>query len=284
MRQAGATGETGPTSRNQGWWKMVKRYVVYMRVSTAEQKRSGLGLEAQRRDCEIYLHSFTEEPWEVIGEFTDTGSGADNERPQYKAAVELAKRTGAELLVSKLDRLSRRVSQIALLMDDPKLKLRVASMPHADKFQLHVYAALAEQERTFISLRTKAALEAARIRGVKLGGARGGAANGAEAKKAKADAYAKKVGSLVETLKETRTNEEVAAELQRLEIARPSGGQWSATAVARLLERTRKLQLSLAVAASVAAVAGGHVCPIDGCEHGLAEHFELAAAAAAGVR
>jgi DNA invertase Pin-like site-specific DNA recombinase len=74
--------------------------------------------------------------------------------------------------VSKLDRLSRKVSLIATLMDDPKLNLRVASMPHADKFALHIYAALAEQERDFISLRTKAALKEAKARGVKLGGLR----------------------------------------------------------------------------------------------------------------
>lgn len=73
-------------------------------------------------------------------------SGGDDDRPQLRAAMEQCRRTGAELLVAKLDRLSRKVSFIAQLMDDPKLRLRVATMPQADKFQLHIYAALAEQE------------------------------------------------------------------------------------------------------------------------------------------
>ena len=94
----------------------------------------------------------------MIGAFQDTGSGADNGRPELQKALAMARKTGAELLVAKLDRLSRKVSHLSALMDDPKVKLRVASMPNADKFQLHIYAALAEQERDFISIRTKAAL------------------------------------------------------------------------------------------------------------------------------
>ena len=97
-------------------------------------------------------------PWEVIGAFQDIGSGADNGRPELQKALELVRKTGAELLVAKVDRLSRKVSHLAALMDDPKVKLRVASMPAADKFALHIYSALAEQERDFISTRTKAAL------------------------------------------------------------------------------------------------------------------------------
>src|SRR4029077_14738305 len=117
----------------------------------------------------------------------------------------LCRRIGGELIVSKLDRLSRRESVIAALMEDPKVKLRVACMPHADKFQLHVYAALAEQERTFISQRTRAALQVARARGVRLGGFRGSenivAMNAANS--ARADAKAQRLGTLVTTLRDT---------------------------------------------------------------------------------
>lgn len=124
----------------------MQKYVTYMRVSTAEQGKSGLGLEAQKRDMSIFLETYSEVPFEVIGEFTDVLSGTDDSRPELTKAIDLARKTGAELLVAKLDRLSRRVSFIASLMEDPKLSLRVAQMPHADKFQLHVYAVLIATE------------------------------------------------------------------------------------------------------------------------------------------
>ncbi len=151
----------------------MRRYVTYFRVSTKEQGRSGLGLAAQQRDIELFLQNYRDVPWEVIGAFQDIGSGADNGRPELQKAVDLVRRTGAELLVAKVDRLSRKVSHLAALLDDKAVTIRVASMPHADKFSLHIYAALAEQERDFISLRTKAALQAAKAKGKKLGGYRG---------------------------------------------------------------------------------------------------------------
>lgn len=139
----------------------MRQYVVYTRVSTKEQGRSGLGLEAQERDIQLFLTNYSEVPWEIVGRFQDVQSGGDDDRPQLRVALEQCRRTGAELLVAKLDRLGRKVSFIAQLMDDAKVRLRVATMPQADKFQLHIYAALAEQERDFISARTKAALKAA---------------------------------------------------------------------------------------------------------------------------
>jgi len=84
----------------------------------------------------------------------------------------LCRKTGAKHLVAKLDHLSRIVSEIALLMDDKSVDFVVARFPQASRFELHLYAALAEQERQFISQRTKAALAVAKSRGVKLGGAR----------------------------------------------------------------------------------------------------------------
>ena len=143
----------------------MKQYVTYMRVSTKEQGRSGLGLEAQRRDIDLFLENYSEVPFEIAGEFVDVQSGGDNERPQLQEAIALSKSLKCELLVAKLDRLSRKVSFIASLIEDKGVDLRVASMPYADKFQLHIYAALAEQERDFISARTKAALQAAKARG-----------------------------------------------------------------------------------------------------------------------
>ncbi len=179
----------------------MQQYVNYMRVSTAEQGRSGLGLDAQRRDIDLFLENYSEAPFKVIGEFTDVLSGRDDDRPELSKAIALAKQSGAALLVSKLDRLSRRVSFIAALMDDPKLDLRVAQMPNADKFQLHIYAALAEQERDFISKRTKAALREAKARGVKLGGLRDKTMKRNEVVKANALVRAEKVAGIVQPLK-----------------------------------------------------------------------------------
>ena len=147
------------------------KYVIYLRVSTKQQGDSGLGLEAQERDIDIFLNSYNKGQFEILGKFKDvmSGKGSVEERPTFKKAVELAKQHNATLLVAKSDRLSRDVETVARLIK--AVDIKVACMPYADKFQLHLYAALAEQERDFISARTKAALQAAKARGVKLGGA-----------------------------------------------------------------------------------------------------------------
>lgn len=216
----------------------MKRYVIYRRVSTEEQGKSGLGLEAQHRDIALFLENFSEEPYEVFGEFEDHLSGKHDDRPQLAAALELARKTGAELLVAKLDRLSRKVSFIATLMDDPKVKLRVASMPSADKFQLHIYAALAEQEREFISARTKAALAEAKAKGVKLGGLRDKTMKRNEVVKANARARAEKVAQTVQPLRAQGASlRQIADALNVSGVPTARGGQWQASQVKRVLER-----------------------------------------------
>ena len=134
----------------------MSKFVTYKRVSSQEQGKSGLGLEAQERDIQLFLENYADAPFEVVGEFVEVHSGADNDRPQLTAAIALAKKENAVLVVSKLDRLSRRVSHLSALMEERGLDFKVAQMPHADRFQLHIYAALAEQERQFISQRRSA--------------------------------------------------------------------------------------------------------------------------------
>ena len=216
----------------------LRRYVIYKRVSTKEQGRSGLGLEAQERDIRIFLETFSEVPWEVVGEFLDILTGTDDSRPELAKAIDLAKREKATLLVSKLDRLSRKVSFIANLMDDKKLDFRVAQMPSADKFQLHIYAALAEQEREFISQRTKAALREAKARGQKLGGLRDKTMQRNVAVRANAVARAKKVEGIVVPLRNAgRTFRQIAGELNRAGVQTARGGSWQPSQVMRVLER-----------------------------------------------
>lgn len=219
----------------------MKRYVIYRRVSTEEQGKSGLGLEAQNRDITLFLENFSEEPFEVAGEFEDHLSGKSDDRPELAKALEMVRKTGAELLVSKLDRLSRKVSFIASVMDDPRVKLRVASMPYADNFQLHIYAALAEQEREFISARTKAALAEAKAKGKKLGGLRPKTEARNKAIQANATARADKVAGVVQPLRaQGATLREIAEALNTSGVPTARGGKWQASQVKRVLERLER--------------------------------------------
>src|SRR4249919_1794096 len=144
--------------------------VAYYRVSTQKQGRSGLGLEAQRRAVTAFAKA---EGFEIVSEFTEveTGKGSDalDRRPQLKAALKAAKKARCEVAVAKLDRLSRDVAFISGLMAQ-KVPFIVAALgKNVDPFMLHIYAAMAQQERAMISRRTKEALVAAKVRGVRLG-------------------------------------------------------------------------------------------------------------------
>ena len=148
----------------------MKRYVKYLRVSTREQGRSGLGLEGQERDINHYLQTNHQDtPYEVVGRFVEVHSGSDDSRTELLKSIELVKEIKGILIVSKLDRLSRKVSFISKLMEDKELELVVSSLPNSTKFQLHIYSCLSEQERDFISQRTKSGLQSLKDRGVKLG-------------------------------------------------------------------------------------------------------------------
>lgn len=220
------------------------KYVIYKRVSTREQGKSGLGLEAQSRDIDLFLTCLNDEPYTILGEFVDVESGKNDDRVELGKAMDLARKERATLLVSKLDRLSRDVVFIATLLKDKRLAFRVASMPHADKFQLHIYAALAEQEREFISARTKAALAAAGKRGVKLGGLRDSTMRRNEVVKAQADDRAARLASIVVPLREHGgTLDDIANALNAAGMKAPRGGSWQATQVARVLARLQAPRL-----------------------------------------
>jgi DNA invertase Pin-like site-specific DNA recombinase len=223
--------------------------VIYTRVSTAEQGRSGLGLAAQERDIEIFLNTFSEVPFEVLGRFSDVQSGKDDDRPELGKALEVAKRTGAQLLIAKLDRLSRDVAFIASTMKE--IQVKCASMPNADNFQLHIYAALAEKERKFISERTRAALTAAKARGKRLGGYREGSLEKRNAAlRDIADADARRVLEVVKPLRDGgKTLQQIADVLTNTGIRTPRGGVWTATQVKRTLARAATVETRKAEAA-----------------------------------
>ena len=150
----------------------MQKFVKYYRVSTRSQGQSGLGIEAQQRDVQLYLDNYLNEEHEVIATYTEIDSGSKENRIELSKAIESCKKHNATLIVSKVDRLSRNLHQITGFMEDKKLELRVASLPNADKPMLWIYGIMAEMERDFISKRTKDALASAKARGVKLGGAR----------------------------------------------------------------------------------------------------------------
>ncbi len=204
------------------------KYVVYYRVSTKGQGESGLGLEAQKRDVELFLNSYSEKPFEIIEEITDvrSGKGMLTERQELRNAVELCEETGATLLVAKLDRLGRDVELIAHLMK--RIDFKVACMPNADRFQLHLYAALAEQERDFISKRTKAALQSAKDRGVKLGGLRTATKKLNAKRKEEADERAEMFRNEIEEMQSNGYSiRRMVDSLNRRSIKTARGSAWS---------------------------------------------------------
>lgn len=142
-------------------------FVAYYRVSTDRQGDSGLGLEAQRAAVARYVRGGS-----LIGEFQEIESGKNHtNRPQLAAALLLCKSRGATLVIAKLDRLARDVHFISGLMKGG-IEFVAVDMPQANRLTVHILAAVAEHEREAISQRTKAALEAAKARGTRLGNPR----------------------------------------------------------------------------------------------------------------
>lgn len=220
--------------------KVQGQFVLYKRVSTSEQGRSGLGLEAQQRDIDLFLKQCPDPL--VVGTYTEVVSGGKGEqhRPVLAEALKHCRTAKAVLLVSKLDRLSRNVAFIAKLMEDKTVEMRVASLPQASRFELHLYAALAEQERTFISQRTKAALAAAKDRGVKLGGPRKYLDIENTRRANEAIRNAQLVAPLILPLyKSGATLQEVANALNGGGVHTSRGKEWRPTQVKRVLERLK---------------------------------------------
>jgi DNA invertase Pin-like site-specific DNA recombinase len=145
----------------------MKNLVAYLRVSTQKQKKSGLGVEAQLAALDAYR---AEHGGRLLATYRETESGKRADRPELAKALAHAKRSGATLVVAKLDRLSRNVAFISQVMDSGA-DFAACDQPHASRFTLHILAAVAEHEAKMISERTRAALQAYRRRGGVLGGA-----------------------------------------------------------------------------------------------------------------
>lgn len=144
------------------------RFVAYLRVSTDKQGHSGLGLEAQR--AAVTAHAETARG-RIVAEHVEVESGRRRDRPQLAAALEACRAVRATLVIAKLDRLARNVAFVSNLMESG-VEFVAADMPVVNRLTVHILAAVAEEEACMISARTRAALAAARARGVKLGNPR----------------------------------------------------------------------------------------------------------------
>jgi DNA invertase Pin-like site-specific DNA recombinase len=198
-------------------------------VSTHKQGRSGLGLEAQQTALTRFC---TAEAFKLLETFTETESGADDDRPQLNAAIERARKIKAPIICAKLDRLSRDVHYISGLMKH-RVPFIVAELgADTDPFLLHIYAALAEKERALISRRTKEALAAARSRGIVLGGLRD---KGRELQ-AEAEERAEALRPVFEEMAKLG-HRAAARALNERRIPTPNGRPWSAVTVTRVRQR-----------------------------------------------
>ena len=213
----------------------MKTAIAYTRVSTVQQGKSGLGLEAQQAALSRFAEA---EGFDLVQTFqeVETGKGGDalDRRPKLTAALKAARRIdkGCPVIVAKLDRLSRDVHFISGLMTH-KTPFIVAELgADADPFMLHLYAALAEKERAMISRRTKDALAAKKAQGVALGGLR---AYGAQAR----DDAMERAEQLRPVLTELAgvSARKIAAVLNERKIATPTGGIWYAATVIRVQKR-----------------------------------------------
>lgn len=220
------------------------RVVAYYRVSTEAQGRSGLGLEAQKG---AVVHLCRQRGWQIIAEFTEVESGNRNDRPQLIAALKRAKVTGARLVIAKLDRLTRNVAFLASLQESGA-KFTAADMPEADEFTVHILAAVAQRERKLISERTKAALAAAKSRGVRLGNPNGaraihragkGTSAAVETVRRNAAARAVEYAEIVADVRDGGATSLmlIARGLNERGILTARGGKWHPSSVRNLLIR-----------------------------------------------
>lgn len=211
------------------------RFVLLLRVSTRSQRESGLGLDAQRRDIQLFLNQ--QQDHQVVEELVEVESGAKEDRPVLERALALCREHQASLLVQKVDRITRDLEVLARIVKDQTVPLRVASLPNADNFQIHLFGCLAAQEREFISARTKAALASARARGVRLGNPQN-----IRTYNQKRTHWARRVqdqnSGLVITLRKSgKTLREICGVLNESGITTSNGGIFYPSQVARILKR-----------------------------------------------
>lgn len=212
----------------------MKPVVAYYRVSSKQQGESGLGLEAQQS---IVRHYGT-----PIEEFTEveTATGKKH-RPQLQAALVRCRELGCRLVIAKLDRLARNTLFICQLLESG-VEFEACDLPSANRLTIQIMAAVAEEEARLISQRTKAALAAAKARGVKLGGYRGSGGwdpTDSQQQEVKRQAFFQRYGDVLPLAQELRaagqTYKQIAATLSRRGVTGPKGAAFSVKTIHRVL-------------------------------------------------
>jgi DNA invertase Pin-like site-specific DNA recombinase len=231
------------------------KLVAYLRVSTARQGQSGLGLEAQAAAIKAYVSSVA---GRVVETFTEIESGKSSNRPELAKALHLARVTGATLVIAKLDRLSRNAAFL-LTLRDSGVRFVAADMPDANELTVGVMALIAQHEREAIAKRTREALQAAKARGTVLGNPNGAAAlrragkgNGAGVRAivANADAHAANLATVISAMRAEgiATLGGLASALNQRGMLTPRGGRWHKSSVRNLLARMKLLPAAGATA------------------------------------
>ena len=219
-----------------------RRFVSYYRVSTDRQGQSGLGLEAQVKAVADYLNG-----GELVGEFTEVESGrkTDGNRPELSKALEMCQIHQAILLVAKIDRLARNAAFL-LNLRDAGIEFICCDMPDANRLTIGILAMVAEDEAERISQRTKAALAAAKARGVRLGtnnltpeGQLKGAVIGSRIRIKQANDFAKRLAPVIQDIRSSGITSlrGIAKALNVRGIPTSGKGRWYPTSVKNLLER-----------------------------------------------
>lgn len=217
-------------------------FVAYHRCSTERQGRSGLGLEAQQKAVATYLAGGSSS---LIASFIEVESGKIDDRPKLKEALAACRVHNATLLIAKLDRLSRD-AHFLLGLQKSGVRFVAADMPHADNFTVGILALVAQKEREMISQRTKDALAAARLRGVKLGGIRNNSSSiskigrdtSVATRSTKATSRAKDLAPIIQDqMSQGLSLRAIGSHLDALGIKTARGSTWSAAAVQRVIKR-----------------------------------------------
>lgn len=206
------------------------KYVAYYRVSTRQQGDSGLGLEAQQSTVRTYIRDA-----ELLAEYTEIESGRKDKRPQLTEALALCKRTNSTLIIAKLDRLSRNVAFIDALLTS-ETKFICCDMPGANELMIGFMAQMAQYERKLISERTRNALKSLKERGVRLGGSDAEHCDYMRSQRSEKEIN-KSVLFTVKQLKDTKSLQEIANELNAQGLTTDRGNEFGPVAVHRIIKK-----------------------------------------------
>jgi len=223
------------------------KYVLYRRLSKENKTKAQWGMDSQQMDIDFFLES--QKDYEIVGNFSEFVSGTSDHKVELEKALQLCKETGSCLLISKLDRLSRSLSQVALLLES-NIEIKVSVMPSANNFMLGIFACLAAEEVSSIRLRVKRGLEAAKKRGVKLGGSskkwkasyqanKSNHVKPAFIQKSRDDAQpiVKEITNIIKYSRGNVTQTDIASHLNSAGLTTARGGEFNKGSVSRLIKK-----------------------------------------------